>query len=193
MNPIYDVLQMKYHTLYGRTPKETSLEYQILKEVTELKTKLSIKEALLFSDMLVQMDYIYASKEQKLWKNFVFCHLVYLFGKKMFAFNIHLLTMICDSITKENIKKDFRYLMLLSDEKWIKKLYEQVLFTDFSFSFGNHYQIEFDRIQKLFLNLCQKIEEILKEIPKETDVEMMKKEVFKKVKNNFQSSYLKGV
>lgn len=193
INSIYENLQIKYHIVYGKFPEEISLEYQILKEVIELKTRLSIKEALLFSDNLLQLEYTLVSKEQKLWRNFVFCHLVFLFGKKMFTFNTHLLIMICDSITKKNINKDFRYLILLADEKWIKKIYEYALVIEFSCSFSERYQIEFDKIQRLFLRFCQNIEKILTEIPKEMDIEIMKKEVFKKVKKSHQIKYVKGV
>lgn len=193
IDSIYENLQIKYHILYGKSTEEMSLEYQILKEVIELKTRLSIKETLLFSNSLLQLDYILASKEQKLWRNFVFCHLVFLFGKKMFSFDTHLLTIVCDSITRKNMNKDFRYLMLLTDKKWMKNLYEYILYVDFSSHLNNQYRINFDRIETSFLNLCEKIEKILTETPEEIDMEIMKKEVFKKVKKIHQISYLKGV
>lgn len=183
INDIHELLQTRHHTLYGHNPKKSSLEFQILNELTEIKKTLSLKETLIFSNLMLQLDQILVSKEQKLWRAFVYCHLVYLFQKRVLVFNPYLLGMICDAITKENIKKDFRYLLLLSDEKWMSKLLEHTLFIDFTSSLTNKYQIDLDRIKRVFLFFCKQIRELLYSIPEETKIEEVKKEIFKKLKS----------
>lgn len=178
----------KYEMIYGYFPKKTSIEALILEELLELKSVLTIQDALLFLNMFSYLDCGFASKEQKIWREFVFCHFVFLFRKKMISFDSKILCFICDTIHEGNIDNDV-YLKLLSDQKWVIQILEHAIFVDFSSSLTRQYKIDQERIRKVFFFLCKKIERTLQTMPKERELNVIKKQLLKMIKT-YQSNQL---
>lgn len=178
----------KYEMIYGYLPKKTSIEALILEELSELKTVLTIQDALLFLNMFSYLDFGFASKEQKVWREFVFCHFVFLFRKKMISFDSKMLCFICDVIHEENINNDL-YLKLLSDQKWVIQIFEHAIFVDFSSSLTKQYKIDQERIRKVFFFLCKKVEHALQTMPKEKELYVIKKQLLRMIKS-YQSNQL---
>lgn len=187
IEPIKESLDRFYRMIYGKPLEAYSIEHKILKELDKLKEVLTLKDALLFRNLYGQFDYYFASKEQKLWRKFVFCHLVFLFRKAVLLCDVWLLTLICDAITKENIE-DALYLRVLSDRIWMKKVYEYVLLVDFSSSLTHQYQLEYERIKRVFLFMCRRIEQSVKKYSDE-EFCVLKIELLKEIKS-YQSNKL---
>lgn len=183
IDPICETLSSKYCMIYGYSPKKASIEWKILEEIRSLKETMTSKEALEFSNLLLRLYHPFLSTEKKLWREFVCCHLFFLYGKKIFSFDIWILGLVCDAINKEQLLKNERFITLLSDAKWMKKIYDYSLWTDFSSSLTNYYQINDERVQRLFLFFCKRIEICLKKIPKEMTLEETKIEIYKILKS----------
>ena len=94
-----------------------------------------------------------------------------------------ILGLVCDAIKEEHIFKNERFITLLSDAKWMKKIYEYSLWTNFSSSLTNYYQISDERVKRLFLFFCKRIEVSLKKIPIEMTLEETKIEIYKILKS----------
>lgn len=183
IDPICETLSSKYCMVYGHSPKKSSIEWKILEEIKSLKENMKAKEALEFSNILLRLYDPFLSTEKKLWREFVCCHLFFLYGKKIFSFDIWILGLVCDAIKEEHIFKNERFITLLSDAKWMKKIYEYSLWTDFSSSLTNYYQISDERVKRLFLFFCKRIEVSLKKIPIEMTLEETKIEIYKILKS----------
>ena len=80
INPIYDSLWTKYSMIYGETPKKNSVEFSIFEELKQLN-ELPVSDALLFSYFIQQLDFVPAKRDQRLWREIVYCHIVYQFQK----------------------------------------------------------------------------------------------------------------
>ena len=189
INPILESLEAKHRLLYKQPLKKSSMKFLILKELANFKNKLSLEEVLLFSDNLSRLSSDLSSKEQNLEREFIYCHLTYLFERKMVKYSSRLLPLICDAVTNENINNKL-YLTLLSDEKWMMKVFEHTLMIDYSSSLVNKYKINPDRIKRVFLFLCRKIEHSLKDYEK-TEIAIIKKEILKLVKSYHSTELFK--
>lgn len=185
--PIYDQMKSKYQMIYGSQMKKNSLEAFIFKELEELKNRLTLEEALLFVNTFSCLSSDLASQEQKLKREFVYCHLVYLFPKKMTAYSSSLLCLICEAVTKKNINHSL-FLKLLADETWMQKVFEHALMIDYHSSLVNYYHTNQERIKRIFHFLCRRIEQALNEI-EEVEFSLLKKELLKIVKS-YQSTEL---
>lgn len=86
---IYEKMKSKYEMLYGVTIKKNSMEALILGEIEELKNKLTLEEALLFVNTFSYLNSDLASQDQKLKREYIYCHLVYLFPKKWLLILLH--------------------------------------------------------------------------------------------------------
>lgn len=181
LNPIFDSMVHRYQLLYGTEPNINSIEYSILEEQKQLSNILTVEESLLLANMQIQFNQDLVSKEQKLWREFVLIHLVFLFCHKVLSFDSWLLSFVCDAITKENIKNE-RYLSLLIDHKWVMKIYEHALSIDFSSTLAHTYKVELDRIRRVFLFLCRKVEAELDNITSEIELKEVKQELLKMIK-----------
>lgn len=188
ITPIYEKMKSKYEMLYGVTIKKNSMEALILGEIEELKNKLTLEEALLFVNTFSYLNSDLASQDQKLKREYIYCHLVYLFPKKMVAYSTTLLCLVCDVITEKNIHHTL-FLKLLSDESWILKVFEHALVIDYHSSLVKQYKVEPERVRRVFHFLCRRIEESLKDFDKEIEFAVLKKELFKIVKS-YQSAEL---
>ena len=78
ITPISEKLKSKYQMLYGSTMKKNSIEAFIFGEIEELKNKLTLEDALLFANTFSYLNSDLSSQEQKLKREFTYCHLVYL-------------------------------------------------------------------------------------------------------------------
>lgn len=188
ITPIYEKLKSKYQMLYGVAIKKNSMEALVLEEVKELKNKLTLEDALLFANTFSYLSSDLASQEQKLKREFIYCHLVYLFPKKVVTYSITLLCLVCDSITEKNIHH-ILFLKLLSDETWIRKVFEHALIIDYHSSLVNQYKIDQERIKRIFHFLCRRIEDSLKEFDGDVEIMVLKKEILKIIKS-YQSTEL---
>lgn len=178
ITPIYEQMKSKYQMIYGKQKKAT--KNFIFKEIEELQNRLTLEEALLFSNTFFYLSADLASQEQKLTREFIYCHLVYLFPKKMVTYSFPLLYLVCEAITEQNMHH-LLFLKLLSDETWIKKILEHALIIDYNSSLISGYQMNPDRVKRVFHFLCRRIEEFLKET-KEENIVVLKKELLKIVK-----------
>lgn len=181
LTPIYESLVHRYQLLYSENLSIDSIEYSILQEQKQLVFKLTVEESLLLSNMLVHLNQDLVSKEQKLWREFVLIHLIFLFGHKVLTYDSWLLSFACDAINKVNIK-NVRYLSLFIDNKWVMKIYEHALSIDFSSTLTYSYQIELERIRRVFLFLCRKIEASLDITSQEVELKTLKQELLKMIK-----------
>ncbi len=188
ITPISEKLKSKYQMLYGSTMKKNSIEAFIFGEIEELKNKLTLEDALLFANTFSYLNSDLSSQEQKLKREFTYCHLVYLFPKKVVAYSVTLLCLVCDAITEKNIH-DKLFLKLLSDEAWMKKVFEHALVIDYHSSLVNQYKVEQERIKRIFHFLCRRIEDSLKELDQEMEIMILKKKIFKIIKS-YQSAEL---
>lgn len=186
--PIYEQMKSKYQMIHGISIKKNSMEALILSEIAELKNRLTLEEALLFINTFSYLNSDLASQEQKLKREFIYCHFVYLFPRKMVTYSPWLLRFICDAVTEKNMNH-LTFLQLLSDEKWILKVFEHTLIIDYNSSLVNQYRIEQERIKRVFHFLCRRIEATLKNIHEEKEIHVLKKEILKVVKS-YQSTEL---
>ncbi len=188
ITPIYEKLKSKYQMLYGATIKKNSMEALILGEIEELKNKFTLEEALLFANTFSYLNIDLVSQEQKLKREFIYCHLTYLFPKKLITYSPWLLCLICDAVTEKNVHYTL-FLKFLSDETWMKKVFEHVLIIDYHSSLVNQYKIDKERIRRVFLFLCRRIEDSLKNYDRQIEFTDLKKEIFKIIKS-YQSTEL---
>ncbi len=186
INPIYDSLWTKYSMIYGETPKKNSVEFSIFEELKQLN-ELPVSDALLFSYFIQQLDFVPAKRDQRLWREFVFCHLVYQFQKSVFSFEPILLIFVCDSITKDHIDGDMRYFKLLIDHVWIHKVLKHAIYIDYSSTLTNRYKVDMERVKRVFLFFCRRIQDQLLERPDESNLSILKKEILKNIQS-YQSS-----
>lgn len=190
INPIVESLKTKYSVVYGvELNKQQSFEFTVLEELESMKQILPVRDALLFSCQLQQLESDLVLQEQKVWRLFLYSHLVFLYGSKVLKFHSYLLRLVCDSITREDLKNDSRFLDFMCDSKWMMKIFEQALYVDFSSTLTSHYQVEIERVRKVFFFLCRRMEETLAMIPKETDLEIVKHKIMKQIKT-YQSKQL---
>ncbi|MCI8545266.1 MAG: hypothetical protein HFH09_03440 [Bacilli bacterium] len=188
ITPIYEKLKSKYQMLYGVVIKKNSMEAFILGEIKELKNKLTVEDALLFASTFSYLNFDLASQEQKLKREFIYCHLVYLFPKRMVTYSFPLLCLVCDAITEKNVHH-ILFLKFLSDETWMLKVLEHTLIIDYHSSLVNQYRIDQERIRRVFHFLCRRIEDTVKEVDKKVEFAVLKKEVLKNIKS-YQSAEL---
>ncbi len=188
ITPIYEKISSKYKMIYGIPVKKNSMEALILEEIEQFKNQLTLEEALFFVNTFSYLNSDLASQEQKLKREFIYCHLVHLFPKKMVTYSSPLLRLVCDSITEKNIG-NLPFLHLLSDEKWMQKIFEHALMIDYHSSLVNQYRIDPERIKRVFHFLCRKIESTLKDLKKETEIATLKKQILKLIKS-YQSTEL---
>lgn len=186
ITPIYENLKSKYQMLHGADIKKNGMEAMILREIKELKNKLTLEEALLFANTISYLNPDFGSQEQKLKREFIYCHLVYLFPKKMIAYSFPLLRLVCDVITEKNIHCTL-FLKLLSDETWTWKILKRALAIDYHSSLVNQYKIDHERIKRVFHFFCRRIEDSLKDVDQEVEFMTLKKEVLKTIKS-YQST-----
>lgn len=187
MKSIHETLSIKYTVAYGS--KEKTIKEKFLKEVKALEETFDVKDALRFCYLFQQLEYDLGSQKQKLWRQLIFCHLTFLLGKRVLKFDIVLLRFVCDVVRKEHIGKDNQYLYILGDVKLMEQVLEHAICIDFSSSLTNSYRIDMDRIKRIFAFLCRKIEELLEKNSDETDLEVLKKQILKQIKN-YQSQKL---
>lgn len=182
MNPIHESIKTKYAVAYGSFSKEKdNVEKMILDEFVQIKEQLNPKQALMFSHHLNQLENELIPQKQKIWRIFVYCHFVFLYGKKMLTYDTYLLKLVCDSVTKENIK-DNRYLAILSDKKWMIQVLEHAIYVDFCSTLSKTYKIDYYRIHKVFVFLCHNMWISLKTYSKGTNITVIKKQLMKKIK-----------
>lgn len=186
INPIYDSLWTKYSMAYGECPKKNSIEFSIFEELKQLSS-LSLTEALSFSYLIQQLDFIPAKRDQRLWRELAFCHLVFLFRKKVFSFDPILLIFVCDSIHMDHIDGDIRYLKLLVDYVWIQKIFHHAIYIDYSSTLTNRYKVDMERVKRVFLFFCRRIQEQLFSMPNEMDLSVLKRKILKNIRT-YQSS-----
>ncbi|MCI8446720.1 MAG: hypothetical protein HFH31_04405 [Bacilli bacterium] len=181
IKPIYDALIHQYWTIYEKYPNKSQIEFTILEELLLLKENLTVKEALYFSNLMLHIEDVYISKEQLIWRKLVFCHFVFLFKKRVFSFDSWLLGLILDTVTKENIEEIY-FLEILSDKKIMKELFEQVIIIDYNSSLKKQYEIDFGRIKRMFGVMCKRIEEDVKALKNDNNLEILKDKIVKKLK-----------
>lgn len=187
INPIFTKLTSCYQMTYYQSVPTNSFENLVLNELNQLKKMLTLEESLFFAHTFFYLNIDIGNKENSLKRKFMYVHLTFLFPKKIIYYQKWLLGFVCDAITEENVKNHL-YLTLLSDSKWVQKVFEHAMLVDYSSSLTNSYEMDNERLKRIFLFLCRRIEENLK-VQKESEITLLKKEILKSVKT-YQTSQL---
>jgi len=182
IKPIYESLKIKYSSTSFSREEKKWLEKEVMDEINELSNIFEIREALLFSYQIRQLENDLASRNQKLWRQFIFCHLAFLYGKKILTFDLDVVKLVCDAITIENVYKKVWYLDLLSDSRLMMQVFSHSMLIDFSSTLTNYYKVDNDRLRRIFLFLCKKIEQLSDELPKNMEFNEVKKQIWKQIK-----------
>lgn len=64
----------------------------------------------------------------------------------------------------------------------MKELFEQVIIIDYNSSLKKQYEIDFGRIKRMFGVMCKRIEEDVKALKNDNNLEILKDKIVKKLK-----------